>query len=164
MNDTTHLMCELCEIPMSCETPPGKAVRYFHCARCGRWVASNYGDALVRAHTAREDRPEPASQAYDLEDLKARLGRWLTSLDESDPYFVLGVPPSAPEEAVRTRFKELALAAHPDRGGDPAAMRRYILAYDRIRSGKRVADVRGARAPVAAPVQVARVANQRRRG
>jgi len=52
---------------------------------------------------------------------------------------VLGVPPSASEETVRARFKELALQHHPDRGGDPETMRRLILAYDQIRSGKRVA-------------------------
>jgi curved DNA-binding protein CbpA len=51
---------------------------------------------------------------------------------------VLGVPPSASEEAFKSRFKELALAHHPDRGGDPAQMRRYLKAYDQIRNGKRV--------------------------
>ncbi len=140
MNDTTNLRCELCDAPMSCETPPGKgkAVRYYHCARCGRWVASTYGEELVKAHTASDASGRFAPRPYDLDPIKDRLARWLASLDESDPYFVLGVPPSASEEAVKSRFKELALAHHPDRGGDPAQMRRYLKAYDQIRNGKRV--------------------------
>ena len=139
MNHTTNLCCELCDSPMSCQTPPGKgkAVHYYHCARCGRWVASTYGEELMRAHTARVQ-PERLAQApYDLGSLKERLGRWLANLDESDPYFVLGVPPSATEETVKSRFKELALVHHPDHGGDPAQMRRFLRAYDQIRSGKR---------------------------
>lgn len=142
MNDTTNLRCELCETPMSCETPPGKgrAVRYWHCARCGRWVASTYGEELVKAHTASEakDADRFTPRPYDLDPIKERLSRWLACLDESDPYFVLGVPPSASEETVKTRFKELALEHHPDRGGDPAQMRRYLKAYDQIRNGKRI--------------------------
>lgn len=162
MTDLPSLRCELCETPMSCETPPGRAVRYYHCARCGRWVASNYGEDLVRAHTAAvEDAGPRADPGYDLGPIKARLARWLEDLDERDPYFVLGVPPSASEEQVRVRFHELALAHHPDRGGDPAQMRRLIAAYDRIRGGKRLAE---ARAPVRAPASAApRVAGLRRR-
>ena len=160
MNDTTSLMCELCEIPMSCETPPGQAVRYFRCSRCGRWVASTYGEELVRAHTAREEKPEGVASSYDLGPIKARLTQWLDRLDERDPYFVLGVPPSTPEDQVRARFKELALVTHPDQGGDEAAMRRLIAAYDRIRSGKRLPDPPQ---PVSVPRPAApRVATRRR--
>jgi hypothetical protein len=155
MNDTTSLRCELCETPMTCESPPGRSVRYFHCAHCGRWVASNYGEELMRAHTACEERPgsEPKD---DLGPIKASLARWLEALDERDPYFVLGVPPSAQEDQVRARFKELALVNHPDQGGDAAAMRRLITAYDRIRCGKRLHE---APRPVQAP---ARAASHRR--
>ncbi|HEY3448730.1 MAG TPA: J domain-containing protein [Myxococcales bacterium] len=154
MNDNTNLRCELCESPMSCETPPGKgkAVRYYHCARCGRWVASTYGEELVRAHTASEDSDHFAPRPYDLDPIKQRLSRWLASLDESDPYFVLGVPPSATEEAVKTRFKELALQHHPDHGGDAAVMRRYLKAYDQIRTGKRISQPpQPVRTPMHAP-------------
>lgn len=145
MNATSSLRCELCQTPMTSDSPAHSAVRYYHCAGCGRWVASNYGEDLVKAHTARVESAESAESAEaaaavrpDFDRIKARLGQWLQDLDERDPYFVLGVPPSASEETVRSRFKELALENHPDRGGDPAAMRRLILAYDRIRSGKRV--------------------------
>jgi hypothetical protein len=162
MNDTTKLHCELCHTEMSCERPAGGAMRYFHCAGCGRWVASNYGEELLRAHTARDESspPEPAPQ--DLGRIKEHLARWLDRLDESDPYYVLGVPPSTSEERVRERFHELALESHPDRGGDPAQMRKLIAAYDRVRSGKRLSSPP---APVSVGTSArpaARVANRRR--
>ena len=128
------LVCELCHSPMSCTAPTGSAVRYYHCTGCGRWLASSYGAELVRAHTARERRPAPA--APDLSRVKESLARWMEALDQRDPYFVLGVPPSADPEAVRARFKELALQHHPDKGGDPAQMRRLLAAYERIRRAK----------------------------
>jgi hypothetical protein len=141
MNDTTTLCCELCGTRMSCESPAGSPVRYFHCAYCGRWVASNYGDELVRAGTARIERPgASAPGSPELDRVKQRLERWMRCLDESDPYRVLGIPPSANDETVKARFRELALENHPDRGGDPAEMRRVLGAYDRIRRGKRLAD------------------------
>ncbi|MBI5547952.1 MAG: J domain-containing protein [Deltaproteobacteria bacterium] len=165
MNDTTTLCCELCETPMSCETPPGKAVRYFHCTGCGRWVASNYGEDLVRAHTARETRPQAsaaAPAAYDLGRLKEHLTHWLHGLDERDPYYVLGVSPSADPDQVRARFKELALLHHPDRGGDAASMRRLIAAYDQIRSGKRLPHASSAVRVGVSAASAARAAPRRR--
>ena len=137
MDDTPRLRCELCETEMSSEMPPGKSVRYFHCAHCGRWVASNYGDELVRAHTACASRPHAAVNR-DLGRVKESLASWIKDLDERDPYFVLGVAPSASADRVRERFHELALENHPDRGGDAAQMRRLIVAFDQIRDGKRL--------------------------
>ncbi len=139
MTETTTLLCELCETPMTAQGPSGSTVRYYFCAGCGRWVASTYGDDLVRARTARVDKPEQrrATTTDDFDRIKERLTRWIAELDESDPFQTLGLPPSAPEETVRARFHELALRHHPDRGGDAAQMRRVIAAYDRIRNGKR---------------------------
>ena len=164
MNDTANLRCELCESPMSCETPPGKgkSVRYYHCVRCGRWVASTYGDELVKAHTASTESDRVPAVPYDLDPIKERLSRWLASLDESDPYFVLGVPPSASEETVKTRFKQLALEHHPDRGGDAAQMRRYLKAFDQIRNGRRVSQPpQPVRPPVRAAMSTAHGARKR---
>jgi len=155
MTDSESLLCELCETEMSSQTPPGKAVRYFHCARCGRWVASNYGEELVRAHTARvTSRGRPvAGDVEELDRVKERLRTWLQALDERDPYHVLGVAPSASEDRVRERFHELALQHHPDHGGDAEEMRKLNDAFDRIRSGKRLrappTTVRVAPAPAA---------------
>jgi hypothetical protein len=137
MTDSESLRCELCETEMSSQSPPGRSVRYFHCARCGRWVASNYGEELVRAHTARVSSRGRPDQGADLGPVKERLESWLRSLDERDPYFVLGVSPSASPERVRERFHELALEHHPDHGGDAERMRKLNDAFDRIRSATR---------------------------
>ena len=47
---------------------------------------------------------------------------------------VLGVPPGSTAKVVRRAFRRLAVATHPDRGGDPADFRRVREAYDRIRN------------------------------
>ncbi len=114
-------------------------MRYHHCAQCGRWVASNYGDELVRGGTARRalQRTRPSDRS-ELDAVKGRLEAWLRALDENDPYFVLGVHPASPPERIRERFHELALAHHPDKGGDPEHMRRLLAAWDRIRRGRRL--------------------------
>lgn len=135
----TALRCELCSEPMTAHAAKGSPVRYHHCARCGRWVASSYGDELVRAGTARLA-PEHAERPdrRELDAIKGRLEAWLRALDESDPYFILGVHPASPLEQIRERFHELALAHHPDKGGDPEQMRRVLAAWERIRNGKRL--------------------------
>ncbi len=141
---STTLRCELCQTDMTLQSCDGSPVRYFHCAGCGRWVASNYRDELMRAGTAYERAPSraPAGDSPDFERIKSRMERWVSQLDERDPYRVLGVAPSAPEEAVRERFHALALENHPDRGGDPAKMRRVLSAWDSIRHGKRLGEER----------------------
>ena len=139
MTETSTLLCELCQTPMTAQGPSASTVRYYHCAGCGRWVASNYGDEMVRAGTARiDDTPEAtrSQKPRDFDKIKERLARWIADIDECDPYQTLGVHPSASEETVRARFHELALRPHPDRGGDPAQMRRLLAAFDRIRAGK----------------------------
>jgi hypothetical protein len=137
---TAILCCELCETPMTDQSAKRSSVRYHHCSGCGRWVASTYRDSLVRAGTARLERVSAGGDGRpDFERIKSRMARWMESLEERDPYRVLGVPPSAPEDTVRARFKELALVNHPDRGGDPVAMRRVLDAWDRIRRSRRLA-------------------------
>jgi hypothetical protein len=48
----------------------------------------------------------------------------------SDPFAVLGVPPSADADALRTARRRLAMAAHPDRGGSAARMRAINTAFE----------------------------------
>jgi uncharacterized Zn finger protein (UPF0148 family) len=140
MTEPTTLLCELCQTPMTAQEETGGAVRYYFCAGCGRWVASNYGDEMMRRAKSvsvdRRERPRSQDANEDLDRLKAHLARWLEQIEENDPYRTLGLPPSASEEAVRARFHELAMRHHPDHGGDAAQMRRVIAAYDRIKNGK----------------------------
>ncbi len=132
------LCCELCSAPMTAHATPGSPVSYHHCARCGRWVASSYGAEMLRSGTARAAPQRFERSDRELEAAKERLESWLRALDESDPYFVLGVHPASPLEKIRERFHELALAHHPDKGGDPEQMRRVLSAWERIRHGKRL--------------------------
>lgn len=137
---TVQLTCQLCEAPMSLQARAGSPVRYHHCAKCGRWVASNYGEEMLRTGTARIARERPRSSgSVDFAEIKARMTRWMQQLDESDPYWVLGVSPRASDEEVRARFHELALENHPDRGGDPAQMRRVLNAWEQVRRIRRCA-------------------------
>lgn len=45
-------------------------------------------------------------------------------------YDDLGVPPSASQHEIRDRYRELAMVAHPDHGGDPLVFRLLTEAYD----------------------------------
>ena len=42
-----------------------------------------------------------------------------------DYYQVLGVPRSASQEDIRTKFRRLALEYHPDRNRDPGAQEKF---------------------------------------
>ncbi|MHB8874921.1 MAG: J domain-containing protein, partial [Myxococcaceae bacterium] len=125
--------CTHCGIRMSTHLGSSQQVRYFRCASCHRWVSSAYtevfrADAKVRTHAIVEG-PAPAP-AFDA--VKDRLDRWLSALEDQDPYRALGVSPLDPPEKIRDRYRELALSAHPDRGGSAERMRDINLAYERI--------------------------------
>ncbi len=131
---TTRLTCQLCDAPMTLQAREGSPVRYHHCAHCGRWVASNYRDELLRTGTTRVAREAPKPDAAaDFDRIKARMAAWMKQLDESDPYHVLGISPRASDDAVRARFHQLALENHPDRGGDANRMRRILNAWEQVR-------------------------------
>lgn len=123
--------CTHCKVAMTCHVGSSAHVRYFHCASCHRWVSSMYsevlrGDAKVRARR----RGEGAGST--LSNVKARLERWLSAIDEQDPYRLLGVSKTDTPERIRDRYRELALENHPDRGGSADRMRALNEAYERI--------------------------------
>lgn len=45
-------------------------------------------------------------------------------------YDDLGLPPSATDDEIRVRYRELAMVAHPDHGGDPVVFRLLTEAYE----------------------------------
>ena len=54
----------------------------------------------------------------------------LPSPEHRDPWHVvLGVEPNAPAEVIKAAYRALAKIAHPDAGGNHAAMRRLTVAY-----------------------------------
>ncbi|KNE71935.1 hypothetical protein AMAG_16359 [Allomyces macrogynus ATCC 38327] len=80
------------------------------------------------------------------QDPHAQLHSALASLSGSSPYAVLGVPESATPAAIKARFRELALALHPDRhmgADDPAAVR---AKFDRVKTAHDVLTSRTLRA------------------
>lgn len=130
--ECTHCGVELTETPRS-ESP----VRYFCCPRCGRWQSTMYAQDVLRRHAGmRRAKPAPRNEA-SFEQIKSRMEAWMARLDAEDPHAVLGVSSRAPAEQVQARYRELALANHPDRGGDAAEMRRINEAYERIRARRR---------------------------
>ena len=76
--------------------------------------------------------PGPQKSGQDFEAVKHRLERWLASLDDKDPYRLLGVSPMATDVQIKARFRELAMEVHPDRGGSVERMREVNLAYEKI--------------------------------
>ncbi|HET9451843.1 MAG TPA: J domain-containing protein [Aggregicoccus sp.] len=131
--------CTHCGVRMTMHA--GARVKYFRCGSCHRWVSSTYTD-IFRADSKMRTHPhkEVAPSAGFIE-VKDRLERWLTQLEEKDPYHLLGVSPRDSADVVRTRYRELALESHPDRGGSAERMREVNAAYERIlrhRERKRV--------------------------
>jgi len=108
-------------------------IRYYCCPSCGRWASSTYsealrGDAKVRVQSTQT----PAPNSSHFQQVKERLERWMSALDQQDPYYLMGVSPQDSAEAIRNRYRELALRRHPDRGGSALDMAELNLAYDRI--------------------------------
>jgi hypothetical protein len=124
--------CTHCGLKMSTHMGSGARIRYFHCAGCHRWVSSTYsevlrGDTKVRSRPKRDDGFLPS-----FDEVKERLERWLLALEGKDPYRTLGVSPADTQERIRDRYRELAIANHPDKGGSIERMRAINDAYERI--------------------------------
>ena len=129
------LSCTHCNVRMIEHQVPGSRVRYFRCDSCRRCFASSYAEVLTADAKVRTSRGEASGeQRQRFEGVKAKMERWIACLDEQDPYRALGVSPRDPVEAIRARYRELALRRHPDRGGSPDQMRELNQAYERILS------------------------------
>ena len=130
--ENVEVECTHCGIRMTTHMGSSQRVRYFRCTSCHRWVSSMYTevfqvDAKVRTHKIVEP---VAEEKFDA--VKDRLDRWLAAIDDQDPYRTLGISPLDSPEAVRARYRELAMENHPDRGGSATKMRELNLAYERI--------------------------------
>lgn len=127
--------CTHCGKSMTPHFVDGSRVRYFQCPACLRWLSSSYSEVL-RADTKFRvvSAEEQADRERQFSEVKDRLERWLSALDDQDPYRVLGVSPQDSSETVRRRYRELAFERHPDRGGSGAAMGEVNVAYERILS------------------------------
>ncbi len=136
---------------MTAQVGGGGTIRYFRCPRCNRWVSSTYAEVLqsdAKFH-ARQRTPAERAPKADFGEIKNRLERWLSALDDQDPYRILGVSPLDPTEKLKARFRELALECHPDRGGSAEKMREINLAYERVCAHRQS----GAPGPAALPAR-----------
>lgn len=131
--ETNDVECTHCGVRMTSHSGAGGQVRYFHCASCQRWTSSMYSEVL-RADSKMRARPSvPATVSKADLDVKARLERWLRSLEESrTPWQVLGCTQNDSEEVIRERYLALARQHHPDRGGREEDMRRVNQAYEAV--------------------------------
>ena len=124
--------CTHCLVTMT-ESPGSQGrIRYFCCPRCGRWATTSYAEVL-RTHAGARERHAAPPPTSSFEQIKARMDRWIAQLDANDPHQALGVSPRASADEVRSRYRQLALQHHPDRGGDPKRMQRVNEAYQRLR-------------------------------
>ncbi len=129
--ENVEVECTHCGVRMTSQ--PGTREKYFRCGSCHRWVSSTYSDVL-RADAKMRTHPVKEKTASDERFLaaKEKLSRWMAALDDQDPYRVMGVSPLDSTERIRTRYRELALERHPDRGGSAERMQELNVAYERI--------------------------------
>jgi len=127
--------CTHCGVAMNERSGVASQVRYFRCPSCRRWFTSMYAeifrsDAKIRVLGGRAEAPRDS----DFDAVKQRLEQWLTQLESQDPYRVLGISPRDSAENIKSRYRQLALERHPDRGGSLESMKELNLAYGRIAS------------------------------
>jgi hypothetical protein len=106
---------------------PNGVVRALHCVACHRWSSGPYAEVFA-AEPRRRARP----RALDDPELRDRRDRWLSAIEQQDPYRKLGLSPLDSAETVKRRYRQLALENHPDRGGSQEAMAEVNLAYEMI--------------------------------
>lgn len=133
----------------------GGQVRYFRCSSCQRWLSSTYAEVLradasfraaADASSGQEDR---AGERFG--EVKERLERWLAAIEAQDPCQVLGVSPADPTDRIRSRYRELAMESHPDRGGSVDRMQEINVAYERLAAHRQRRKSEAARATAAIP-------------
>jgi DnaJ-like protein len=129
---TADLECTHCHRPLTRHDGSGGVVRYYQCPGCYRYVTSTYAEVLRAGASFRPRQRSDEEKEREFTAVKARLERWLQMLDEQDPYRALGISPDASTREVRARFHQLAMEAHPDRGGSAAEMRKINAAYERV--------------------------------
>ncbi len=148
--------CTHCGVAMSEHSGSGSRIRYFCCPCCRRWFSSTYAEIFRADAKIRIVGDKPiALDDTDFAAVKKRLEQWLTELESQDPYRVLGISPRDSVEKVKTRYRQLALEQHPDRGGSAERMKELNLAYGRIanRENHRGADSCGEPTPSPRPAR-----------
>ena len=125
--------CTHCGVRMTSHLGSGKQIRYFHCPSCSRWMTSSYTEVFRADTKVRTRKPlAEAAATPGFGSVKERLDRWLRSLENTDPWKVLGVVPEISDVGLRERYLALARQHHPDHGGDAGQMQRINEAYEKV--------------------------------
>src|SRR5215472_105811 len=128
--------CTYCGVEMTEHSAAASRVRYFRCRSCRRCFSSVYAEIFTADAKVRMVGGKPACAADDFAEVKQRLEHWLRQLDSQDPYRVLGLSRQDTLESIKSRYRELALQLHPDRGGSLESMKELNLAYGRLAKRK----------------------------
>jgi len=124
--------CTYCGVEMTEHAATASRVRYFRCQSCRRCFSSMYAEIFRADAKVRVVGGKQACTADDFAAVKQRLEHWLLQLDSQDPYRVLGLSRQDTLESIKSRYRELALQRHPDRGGSLESMKELNLAYGRL--------------------------------
>ena len=111
----------------------GSPVTYYRCNTCGMTVTSADLAALRAVARTIEDGPDGSPDEAEIHEWRRRLEAFTARADETDPFLRLGPPPDATLGEARERFHSLAMAQHPDRGGEAEALGAIVDAFDRVR-------------------------------
>ena len=77
------------------------------------------------------DRHEPVSRAR-IAGIHPTAVEWANASATFEPHEILGVAWDASERVLRSAYRRLALAHHPDKGGGPARFRLIVQAYEAL--------------------------------
>ena len=131
--ETEALACRRCGERLSVSRAEGSPVTYYRCNCCGMTVSSADLAALRAVARAIEDGSSSAQDDAELHEWRRRLDVFNAHADQTDPFQRLGLPPDATLGEARERFHALAMAQHPDRGGEAEALGAIVDAFDRVR-------------------------------
>lgn len=123
---TTDVECTQCRVLMTPHVGSGQHIRYFHCASCHRWLASNYSevfrvDAKMRRRPRSQFGQRIPSAAARVADAFARFAA---------PDFRALFASASSLDEVRSKYRMLARVHHPDAGGSRSTMQRLNEAYE----------------------------------
>lgn len=96
------------------------------------WVRIQAGKPPWVTRAPRRQRPDPEPPPRE-----APRRRPASVAPGTSPESILGVDPGASLDEIKRAFRRLALATHPDRGGDPAGFIRVKWALDEVLGRRR---------------------------
>jgi hypothetical protein len=127
------LACRRCGEQLSVSRAEGSPVTYYRCNCCGMTVSSADLAALRAVARTIEDGTGTAQDDTEIDEWRRRLDAFNAHANQTDPFQRLGLPPDATLGEARERFHTLAMAQHPDRGGEAEALGAIVDAFDRVR-------------------------------